>query len=284
MSSQDQAATALAASALPLFYREPILLSSQLHVGWRLKGGDASFAAEAPHVPIVVGELAAAASNYPIVFAANDAQPIAILGLERRNLFVEGGRWAEDAYVPAYVRRYPFGFVATTNPDGFALAIDGAADRVVRDGEEGVALFEDGQPSALTREAMEFCTVFGRDAEMTRLFAIALKEKELLIDRRADATLPDGRKLGLDGFQIVDAEKFAALDGETLVAWHRQGLLGLIHHHLASLDRFQNLLARQARLLGGPDRTTTTPDTTPAADLEEAGDVAPAIPKKTKKA
>ncbi len=272
-------------SPLPLFYRSPQPLSSAAHGDWRLKGGDTAFAADTPYVPIVVGELAAAARVYPIVFAAGDAQPIAVLGLEHHNLFVEGGRWAEDTYVPAYVRRYPFGFIATANPDGFALAIDAATNRVVQDGEDGAPLFENGEPSAITREALEFCAAFGRDAELTRLFATVLAEKGLLIDRRADATLPDGRKLGLDGFQIVDAEKFAALDDETVVAWHRLGLLGLVHHHLASLDRFQTLLVRQARLGGEPAASAdaATPDSAPARS-EVAETATPSVSIKSRKA
>lgn len=235
------------APLLPLFYTEVQPLNSQRHGGWRLREGDASFAAETPFVPIVTGEFAAAARDYPIVFAADTAQPIAVLGLERRNLFVADGNWA-DAYVPAYVRRYPFAFIGTVDPDGFALAIDSGSDRVVQGGEAGVALFEDGAPSAITQQAMEFCTAFGREAEATQVFVAALRDKDLLIDRRADATLPDGRTLGLDGFQIVDAEKFAALDEATIVAWHKQGLLALIHFHLASLDRFERLLNRQAQV------------------------------------
>ncbi|MET4896571.1 SapC family protein [Sphingomonadaceae bacterium jetA1] len=231
---------------LPLFYNAVQPLHSSVHAHWRLKDGDARFAADSPFIPIVAGEVAAAMRDYPVVFAADSAQPVAILGLDRRNLFVEAGRWSPGAYVPAYVRRYPFAFIATANPDGFALAIDAGSERVAQDGTDGTALFEDGQPSALTRQALEFCTAFGREVEITQMFTAALKEKNLLIDRRADATLPDGSTFGLAGFQIVDAEKFAALDDSTIVAWQRQGLLALVHFHLASLDRFSILLERQA--------------------------------------
>jgi len=279
MASQSPAAKAQADAAprLPLFYRAPQFLHSDLHATWRLKPGDAAFTADAPYVPIVVGELAAASRNYPIVFAADDAQPIAVLGLERCNLFVEEGRWDKDAYVPAYVRRYPFGFIATVNPGGFALAIDAGSDRVVQSGDEGTALFEDGKPSELTQQALSFCDAFGRDAEATRLFATALREKDLLIDRRADATLPDGRKLGLEGFQIVDAEKFAKLDDETILAWHRQGLLALVHFHLASLGRFSDLLNRQAL------RIAVTPESPSDASAEPGADSDPSsAPTKSK--
>ena len=236
------------ASALPLFYRDPQPLSAAQHGAWRLKDGDAAFAADTPFVPVVVSEIAAAARSYPIVFSAGEgAQPVAVLGLEQRNLFVAEGRWMDEAYVPAYVRRYPFGFIATVNPEGFALAIDAASERVARSGEEGTALFDADQPAKLTQDAMAFCNTFQSEAAATRAFGDALRAQNLLIDRRADATLPDGRKLGLDGFQVVDTERFANLDEAVVLDWHRRGWLALVHFHLASLERFGALLTLQAQ-------------------------------------
>lgn len=260
---------------LPLFYREPQPLSSQIHADWRLKEGDAGFTKDTPYVPIVVREFAAASRNYPIVFAAGDAAPLAILGLERANLFVDAGRWVEDAYVPAYVRRYPFGFGATTDPEGFALMIDAGSDRIGKVGDDGAALFVDGQPSSLTQQALAFCDAFQADARSTAAFSAALRANELLTERRADATLPNGRKLGLNGFEIVDAEKFAALEDTTIAAWHRSGWLALVHFHLASLDRFSVLLARQ----GARGRASEATASGPAAAI---GATAPS--KSTKKA
>lgn len=236
------------AIALPLFYRDPQPLSAAQHDAWRLKDGDVAFAAETLFVPVVVGEIAAAARSYPVVFSAGEgAQPVAVLGLEQRNLFVAEGRWMDEAYVPAYVRRYPFGFISTINPEGFALAIDAASDRVIRSGEEGTTLFDGDQPSQLTQDAMAFCNTFQGEAAATRAFGEALRAQNLLIDRRADATLPDGRKLGLDGFQVIDTERFANLDEAVVLDWHRRGWLALVHFHLASLERFGALLTLQAQ-------------------------------------
>lgn len=247
MSNEPAAAEA---AVLPLFYKEPEPLLAERHAAWRLLNGDVAFATETAFVPILAIEIAPAARDYPIVFAADTTAPIAVLGLDRMNLFVEDGRWVEAAYVPAYVRRYPFAFMATRAPDGFCLAIDAASERVAREGDAGAALFEGGGPSGLTQQAMEFCTAFGRDAAATEAFSRALKAHDMLIDRRADATLPDGRKFGLQGFQIVDREKLAALDDVVVLAWHRAGYLPLIYFHLASLDRFAALLARQSARLG----------------------------------
>lgn len=244
---QPQAA-AEQASPLPLFYRAPMPLNAVEHGDWRLIDGNAGFAAETAFVPIVLGEFMAAMRSYPIVFAAESAQPVVLLGLSQRNLFVEDGLWASDAYIPAYVRRYPFGFIATINPEGFALAIDTGSDRFVLEGQDGAPLFENGQPTELTRQALAFCDAFQADATQTRAFAEALVAHDLLVDRRADATLNDGRRLGLDGFRIVDADKFADLPETVVTEWHRKGWLGLIHFHLASLERFGVLVDRQAAL------------------------------------
>lgn len=246
MTDASKAPAAEPSLDLPLFYKDPHPLNGVHHADWRLKDGDASFAAETAFSPIVVAELASAARSYPVVFSAGDvAQPIAVLGLEQRNLFVTDGQWDEQAYVPAYVRRYPFGFIATVNPSGFALAIDAASDRIAKDGEEGAALFEDGKPTELTQNAMAFCNSFQAEADATLAFAAALREQDLLIDRRADATLPDGRKLGVDGFQVIDTERFAKLDDVVVLDWHRKGWLALVHYHLASLERFGALLTLQ---------------------------------------
>lgn len=248
MTSQPSPAEVDRPSRLPLFYRTPEPLNSFANARWRLKDGDASFAAETPYVPIIVGELAAAACFYPTVFAGEDTQPLAVLGLERRNLFVEAGAWRSDTYVPAYVRRYPFGFIPTANAESFVLAIDTGSDRLVESGDEGRALFEDGKPSELTRQALSFCERFQAEAAATLQFGEALKAHDLLVNRRADITLPDGRKFGLDGFKVVDAKKFSKLSGEVVLEWHNNGYLAWVYFHLASLDHFRALLRRQNEL------------------------------------
>lgn len=242
----------------PLFYRKPVPISSIEHAAWRLTPGDYAFAAQTAYVPIVVAEAAAASRTYPIVFAGGDASPLALTGLEQTNLFVEDGQWAHDAYIPAYVRRYPFGFLSSPDRSRFILALDVESPNVVADGEAGEPLFEDGKPTALTAQALTFCDAFQGEADATLAFCEALKASGVLVDRRADITLPDGRKMGLDGFKVVDAEAFAKLADETVVDWHRKGWLAVVHFHLASMERFASLLERRAA------RDTAAP--TPATD------------------
>ena len=236
---------------LPLFYRSPRPLSSDVHQAWRLLPGDYRFAAETSCVPLVAGEFIPASRHYPILFALGDAvTPVALLALERDNLFVTDGQWADNVHIPAYVRRYPFGFGQAGEEDKFLLVIDEASDYLAQSGEEGQALFTEGEPTELTLQALQFCEVFRADALITTEFCEAVNTQDLLTERRADVTLPDGRKFGVDGFAVIDKAKLDALDDSLLADWHRKGFLALIECHFASLHNFNDLLARQASLSG----------------------------------
>lgn len=242
---------ASAATELPLFYRSPALLHSEAHADWRLEDGDVAFAADTAYVPIVVGEIADASHSYPVVFAGDAQLPVVILGLsEGENLFVDQATWDRDHYVPAYVRRYPFGFVSIPGSDRFALAVDTASGRFGGGDSPGRPLFENGGPSELTREALKFCEAYQAEFEHTKAFVGALQENGLLVERRADARLADGRHYALNGFRVVDAERFRTLDEAVVVEWHRKGWLSLVNLHLASLGRLSALMERKVTRTG----------------------------------
>ncbi|MGI9377335.1 MAG: SapC family protein [Tsuneonella suprasediminis] len=234
------------APAQPLFYKALRPLDATQHAALRLKECGYSFTAETPSIPIVVSEFAQASRYYPVVFAAGDATPLAVLGIEHRNIFLDGGRWAPGLYIPAYARRYPFGFLRIEGSDRYLLGVDFDCDGLVEAG--GEPLFENGRPSAITQRALGFCEAFRSEAEATAEFIRALGTRDLLVDRRADIVLPDGRNLALDGFKVVDRERFAALDSPTLTEWHGRGWLALVTLHLTSLDRFQELLSRRTEV------------------------------------
>ncbi|HEU0096929.1 MAG TPA: SapC family protein [Rhizomicrobium sp.] len=253
-------------SGFPLFYASAVPLSSNAHVSWGLLPGDAGFAAEAAASPVTAGEFAAAGRFYPVLFAANTALPIALMGLENANLFVRDGQWTEGTYVPAYVRRYPFLLIEAGDKSGYALGIDGSSAQVTKGGRKGKALFEDGAPSDVTKAALEFCRLFNEDHQRTQAFCNALDQAGILVDRRADAALPDGRRMGVEGFKVVDVAQFMALDDATVVEWHKRGWLALVHYHLASLERFSDLLNRQGKKLGATPASSVAASEAPAGE------------------
>ncbi len=211
-----------------------------------MKGGNAAFAAKAMGVPVVLGEFGDASRFYPILFAAGEGNgPIVLTGVSEHNVFVKDNHWEDKLYVPGYVRRYPFALGGIENdPDRLVLAIDAASDFFAHDGTEGVALFENNEPSQFTKDAMNFCETWQRESLNVVEYVKALREKGLLIGQRLDGTLPNGRKFSVDGFEIIDQQKLTDLDDATIVAWHRRGWMSASYLHILSLNRVNDLIAR----------------------------------------
>ncbi|WP_417318339.1 SapC family protein [Erythrobacter aureus] len=253
---------------MPLFYRKPELLSAAQHGNLRIRPGDHSFARDTNAVPLAIIEFGAAMRDYPIVFSAGDNYPVAVLGLDHANSFITGDEWEKAAYIPAYIRRYPFVFADCTQ-DSFILAIDRAADNVVAEGEQGEPLFQNGEPAELVKNVMAFCRDFHDAHAQTGAFVGALAKRGLLVENQADAKLPSGRAMKLSGFKVVDRQKFEALPDDIVLAWHRKGWLALIHFHLLSLDRFADLLAREDRLATDNASKRPDPETSDSMPVKE---------------
>ena len=97
-----------------LFYSKPEPLSRETHGNMGLKQvpNPFRFAAQTHIMPLVVTEFAPAALSYPIIFVGEQRMPVAVMGVNQgENLFAnEQGVFEVDAYLPAYMRRYPFVF------------------------------------------------------------------------------------------------------------------------------------------------------------------------------
>ena len=102
--------------AAMLFYETPVALNRERHRHLKLAPatGKFPFAQRTNSVLLAATELADAATSYPVVFVGSGGGAYAlaaIVGLsDQQNLFLDAdGNWAPDAYIPAFVRRYPFG-------------------------------------------------------------------------------------------------------------------------------------------------------------------------------
>ncbi|RME66582.1 MAG: hypothetical protein D6782_04055, partial [Alphaproteobacteria bacterium] len=139
---------------LPPLYRNLVPLSPSRHGDLSFRPtGDFKFARSLNAVPLMAEEFPLAQRNYPIMFTYGKVvQPLAILGLkDGENMFVnEAGEWQENAYIPAYVRRYPF-LLARLRPDDerLSLCIDDTAAGVGRGGDD--RLFDGNEPTELTK-------------------------------------------------------------------------------------------------------------------------------------
>lgn len=234
------------ASPLPVLYTAPQPLTPARHGARSLKRmTHFKFARTVNSVPLNVNELALAARHYPIVFTAGEpASPAVVLGVrDGQNLYVENwGGWAEDHYVPAYVRRYPFIFIEEEDGARFTLAIDEASGLLV-DGASR-PLFANGEPTEVARNALAFCQAFQAERAGTLAFARARAEADLLVPNRADLSLASGEKLAFGGFRVVDEARLNALPDGEFLDWRRRGWLAPIHAYLMSMTNWARLADR----------------------------------------
>lgn len=239
----DAARRRLRQSELPLFYRSPWPLDPARHAGKSVRAErDCSFARDANAVPLNTVEFVPALRHYPIVFSASTpVMTLAVLGIDQdSNLFVDtDGQWCPGAYIPAYVRRYPFLSITGTDPARFVLGVDEAA---LDSGSEGEPLFADGEPSAAAKRALAFCSDFQAQVKVSQDFCETIRRHGLLVDQNATFEFKTGRRATVQGFRIVDEAKFQALPGDRVVEWRDNGYLPLLYAHLFSMRNWGSLL------------------------------------------
>ena len=235
--------------AFPLFYQSITPLSSETHATWGLVPRDSlAFTKNTHAVPVTVDEFAMCQRSFPIVFGLGDAAaPLALVGLqEGNNLYVDdNGVWEATAYVPAFIRRYPF-MLARLSPDrpDLSLCFDDTAGQIAADA--GDALFTDGAPSDTTKNILAFCEQFEQAVGRTRGFMEELEKLNLLMD--GEVTI---QREGLAepavyrGFRMIDESKLQNLRGDQARKLVQNGMLGLIYAHLFSLSLISPLFERQ---------------------------------------
>lgn len=210
---------------------------------------DYKFAATLHAVPLAADEFARAQQHFPIVFTNTDpVLPVALLGVESdKNDFVgPDGAWREHAYVPAYVRRYPFALVREKeDSDRMVLCADLTAENFAVNGDGGEALFADGKGTEFANSVVDFCRRFEDALTKTRTTCQNLNKLGLFEDANVTVRRPNGKSVRLDGFRVISEEKLRKLDDATLADLARRGVIGLIAAHHFSISQFSGMLGDQ---------------------------------------
>lgn len=244
---------------IPALHRQAKPVDSQTHRNTtvRLPVSSWDHLATTNALFLTASECLQAACEYPVVFvkAGDDGQggtdyaPIAVFGLAQgENLYLDGGRWRAN-HLPALMATYPFA-IARGEGGQFAVCVDAAYEGLVptADGAPaGERLFDDaGQPTEFARRVTAELERLETQIQSTRAAVRRLSELGLFAERRFDGTLPDGRKISVDGFLVVDEEKVKALPDATLLELHRSGLMHVVHAHWVSLGQMRRLLMWRA--------------------------------------
>jgi hypothetical protein len=202
------------------------------------------YAAETTQTIISYEEFFEAAKSQPIVFGKDGSgsyYAAALLGLkEGKNLFVSGkGEWKSDAYIPAYLRRYPFIFVE--DGETLALAVDKDCKEVNE--KKGQALFDEkGEMSEYAATVLKFMKAFQTASVKTSAIIKIMDEMGLLEEANASMKLSD-ESFMVKGFYRVNEQKLDALSDEDTLKLVRSGFYKFITAHLLSLSNFNKLVS-----------------------------------------
>jgi len=164
-----------------------------------------------------------------------------------RNIFIQAnGMFDPGAYIPAYIRRYPF-----------VLAADDAREKMIVCVDRGAPMLSDlpdlaffdakGEPTEYTKGCIQFCQNFEVEIRRTESFVGLLKDLDLLETRTSTFTPinPDGTPgaaLPVAEYFAVSEEKMKALPDEKIRELLEKGAMGAIYSHLTSLLGFDRLV------------------------------------------
>lgn len=237
-------------ATLPILYNGLVPLNSNEHGKYRLRPAEAAPFLKSQHaIPLTIDEFVSAQRFVPIIFSAGaDPVPLALMGLnEGINTFLDDeGKLRGPAYVPAYVRRYPW-MLARLRPDSdeLSLCFDPTSE-IIGEFEDGELLLKDNQPTELTKNILKFCEEFEQAAHRTGLFMKELKEYDLIMDGEVSIQVPGNDKPFIyRGFGMVNEEKLRDLRGDQLRKMSQNGMLPLIHAHLFSLQLMREIFNQQ---------------------------------------
>lgn len=236
----------------PQLHRQPVALDSVQHRSTvvRFPVEDWSHLAGMNALFVTADESILAAADYPVVFieGAKDASgvaeflPIAVFGMSQgENLYLEQGRW-RGVQMPSLMATYPFSIAPVPGTGRVAVFVD-AASSVLASSGEGQRLFDDqGQATPFAGQVQKELEQLERQIANTRAIMRRIAALDLLRPRSFDATLPDGRKIGVDGFFTIDEERVRQLPDAQVLALHRDGILSFIAAHWVSLAQMRRLL------------------------------------------
>lgn len=241
----------------PFGYREIVPLNRTQKVRLLRAGEIPEFVRNLNAIPISYTEFALVAREYPIVFTTADGSglfaPVAVLGMTAgENLYNAGGAWAQNVYVPAYARRFPFCMAKVTLDKVVQQNRLICVEKAHLDDKAGEAMFDaKGQPLGKWQEIERLLTEYEIDLERSREMCGILADYGLLEPFTMQAKFnKGGDPFHLTGMNRVAEGKVEHLNASQLKNLVKKGILARVYAHLLSLNNFAKLLDRRAAKAG----------------------------------
>ena len=235
----------------PFGYDEIVPLYKNSRVRLPGAGTLPQFCFQSNAIPLSFSEFGVACRDYPLAFTSSDGgrtfAAVAVLGMAgNENLFLINGRWDESAYLPAYVRRYPFCMARVT------LDSVEQADRLICVeksflADDGERMFDDaGGPLERWRPIDKLLNEYEADLARSHEMCAILADYTLLEPFTLQAVLNGGGAMNLGGMYRVEEKKLEFLNAAQHRNLIKKGIMGRIYAHLLSLDNFARLLKRKS--------------------------------------
>lgn len=262
--STAQPVEAPISGSAPLYVKpEPLSFDHHKKLGLKQVNPPWGFAAKQHFVPLLAGEFATAALSYPIIFAGADNTPLAVMGINTGDnlFFEENGNVRPDAYLPAYIRRYPFAVAADQAMGRMVVCID-TGSSLIGENPDFPFFNEKGEPTDYTQRCIDFCQSFDVERQKTEALVKHLAELGLFEHREQTHTPvnPDGtagEPIRLAGYNAISETKLLALPDDKIIELKNNGALGLIYAHLISLGGWDRLVS--LAMVRAAERAGATP-------------------------
>jgi len=236
-----------------MIYENIQALNKETHRQWAIKAGSYEYARELATVPLLATEIPFAGAEHAVIFSApnkdGEHTPLAVLGVEENeNLMLSEDGQYQAAYVPGFIRRYPFVFAGDEEQKTWTLCVDENSKALIKDGSEGRRLFDDnGEQTDYLKDIMKFLQDYQTRAEVTRTFCKKLADLGLLVPMQAtiESQGNQAANTNMKGFFAIKREKLKELTDEQALDLFKRDGLELIYAHLHSMSNLNRLIERK---------------------------------------
>lgn len=136
------------------------------------------------------------------------------------------------AYIPAYIRAYPFLFIEDKAKGQRVVGIEAETPRLRTD--RGVPLFQNGQPTKALTDAISLSESLRNSLTQAAAWAADLATADILEPRQAKIEFTAGPTVEIGGFLSVNREKLDAVPAARFLSWRGAGWLPPLYAHMFS--------------------------------------------------
>ncbi len=213
-----------------LSFQEPVILDPEEHKELKVRmPSDFSFCQNLETVPLCFSELLSVSMYYPVFFGVQEGEifPFAVLGLNRKNLYLNSEGNFKVEVIPRMLKSYPFSVIKRKGDEGSEWIV--ILDKIWLT-DDGERIFkEDGTETPFFTAIKEELTELAHDLQRAYNFCKELQELGLL---KLLPSLTINLKMGSAVFKnvlIADVENLARLQPEKVYYLNISGYLPIIY-------------------------------------------------------